>query len=89
MKDLRKLIDSDTGRITAYENPGQWNRTGLDAAVPLAVLVAGTSGIDEWGPADDYVLATLSAYVDSFRDEYAINAGERRGAVATGRYAGG
>ncbi|KAG8873530.1 hypothetical protein FRB98_008908 [Tulasnella sp. 332] len=87
MKELRNFIDPDTGRILAYENPGQWNRTGLDAAIPLAVLAAGTSGVDEWGPANDYVLATLGAYVDSFRDQYAINVEERPKAVATGRYA--
>ncbi|KAG8999196.1 hypothetical protein FRB94_006385 [Tulasnella sp. JGI-2019a] len=87
MKALRTFVDPNTGRIMAYEKPDKSHRTGLDAAVPLAVLVAGRQGVEEWGPADDSVLATIKAYVDSFRDEYAINRGERHGAVATGRYA--
>ncbi|KAG8971723.1 Glucoamylase, intracellular sporulation-specific, partial [Tulasnella sp. 427] len=85
--ELRSFISLQDGVILGYKEPKQFNRTGLDAAVPLGVLISGAQGSEQFGPASDHVLATLKAYVDSFRDEYKINQGEKKLAVATGRYA--
>ncbi|KAG8893569.1 Glucoamylase, intracellular sporulation-specific, partial [Tulasnella sp. 417] len=86
-EDLHSFVSMKNGVVLAYKEPKQFNRTGLDAAVPLGVLVSGAQGASDWGPASDHILATLKAYVDSFRDEYKINKGEKKLAVATGRYA--
>ncbi|KAG8908356.1 hypothetical protein FRB99_007283 [Tulasnella sp. 403] len=86
-KHLREFIEKDKGIVLAYKNPKQFNRTGLDAAFPLGVLIAGGGTDEEWEPANEYTLATIKEYVDSFRDEYKINQGEKKLAVATGRYA--
>lgn len=87
-QELRKYLHRSSGIIDAYQEPKQFNRTGLDAAVPLGVLISGSKGTEEWGPANEYVLATIKAYVDSFRSEYKINDGKPVVPVATGRYAG-
>lgn len=86
--ELHSFVSLEDGVILGYKEPKQFNRTGLDAAVPLGVLISGSEGADNWGPASDHVLATLKAYVDSFRKEYKINGDEKQLAVATGRYAG-
>lgn len=85
--ELHSFVSPEDGVILGYKEPKQFNRTGLDAAVPLGVLISGSEGADKWGPASDHVLATLKAYVDSFRKEYKINGDEKQLAVATGRYA--
>ncbi|KAG8962585.1 hypothetical protein FRC00_009275 [Tulasnella sp. 408] len=85
--ELQSFVSRPNGVVLAYKEPKQFNRTGLDAAVPLGVLVSGAQGASAWGPASDHILATLKAYVDSFRNEYKINKGEKKRAVATGRYA--
>jgi glucoamylase len=61
-------------------------RTGLDCAIPLAILHAGdTTG--EWSAGDEKVLRTVWAYVQSFEGMYAINKGKNwTEGWAVGRY---
>ncbi|KDQ18310.1 glycoside hydrolase family 15 protein [Botryobasidium botryosum FD-172 SS1] len=76
--------------IESSLNPGQWNRKGIDAALPLAVLVgAQVSGGDTpWAAHRPEVLATVKTYVDSFRTVYPLNERVAEGApVSVGRYA--
>lgn len=84
---------ADEGFITATLDAASFGRSGVDAAVLLAVLHAGGKAGEPWSVVDERVLATLVKYVDAFRgDLYAVNEGGRgrkewRGAVAVGRYA--
>lgn len=50
-------------------------RSGLDCAVPLAILHAGDDS-GAWSATDDRVLKTLWEYVKSFEGMYAINRGK-------------
>jgi glucoamylase len=89
----------EEGHISAMLDPEAHSRSGLDAAVLLAVLRVGppaTAGRPfSWSVADDRVLATVERYVESFAGGlYAINnatgSHSKRywhGAIAVGRYA--
>ena len=87
-KKLTRLFLAKNGAIMAYENPSQFNRTGFDASVLLGVSFNGAMDDSAWAPANDHVLATVKHFVDSFRDEYPINGGEKKLPVLTGRYRG-
>lgn len=66
----------------------QRKKTGLDCAVPLAVVHAGDLGMGTWSAADDRMLSTLRLYVLSFDGLYGINKGkEWTEGWAVGRYA--
>ncbi|KAG8959314.1 hypothetical protein FRC03_008159 [Tulasnella sp. 419] len=89
-KELQKFISTTPehqGIVLAALNNEQWGRKGLDAAILLGVLIGGAEGKKQFGPANDAVLGSLKVYVDSFRDVYKINRGEKVKPVATGRYA--
>jgi glucoamylase len=82
---------SDDGYVTATLDAGSFGRSGLDAAVLLAVLHVGGKDDEPWSATDDRVLATIVRFVQSFEHGlYAINEGEGRkgwkGAIAVGRY---
>ncbi|KAG8922835.1 hypothetical protein FRC02_011564, partial [Tulasnella sp. 418] len=88
--ELQKFISTTPehqGIVLAALNNEQWGRKGLDAAILLGVLIGGAEGKKQFGPANDAVLGSLKVYVDSFRDVYKINRGEKVKPVATGRYA--
>lgn len=66
----------------------QKKRTGLDCAVPLAVVHAGDTGMGTWSAADERMLSTLRLYVLSFDGLYGINKGKNwTEGWAVGRYA--
>lgn len=81
----------DEGFVTATLDAGSFGRSGLDAAVLLAVLHVGGKNDEPWSATDDRILATIVRFVGSFKDGlYAINEGKGRqdwkGAIAVGRY---
>lgn len=64
------------------------DRTGLDAAILLAVIHTGSEGEDiDLSPSDPLVLASLEAYVLSFDNVYGINNGSWEHGWLVGRYA--
>lgn len=94
--ELESFWLAKKGFISASRDAQAHGRTGLDAAVLLAILRVGPAAADDtthWSVADDRVLATVERYVNSFAgDLYAINNATRwqkswHGAIAVGRYA--